>query len=538
VVDHPANWFMKGMSYSVKRRRHRRSGATRYQHQFQPVSATPAARIRLRARDLVAGGTVAIVALALVALIWLVTGRTIQDQRLDVRARAEQVLAGQAATIAETVSHELEMIDQSLSIIQDAWRQDSAAVNLVRWRDKLPALTAVAEDVFISDERHVIRQDIVPQAVGQSVGGAYATLPNGTLETLQPDGTAKTDDPKTQAQAGPPIEARRYLMYMIRGLDHPAGWLLGASYRSAELTRLFAQAALGFNAVAALVDTQHGGVQAVVGPAARDPILDISNTPMYDVMTRSPAGTWLGPTSMDGVMRLHAFHRVGDRDAMIVVAASWARVMAPANALAATARGLAGAATVLVLLVAGALSWGIVAFRGYRRHERQYERNKTELERLRADEASSGVQAQLAAARIDAIVANASDGIALFDAGLRLTRWNTAFARGFGTALQADMPLEALVREHLDRQVPAEAGIDPAAEVAGRIATMCAGDVAGLPQRGPDGEELILRGLPLPTGELVLLLNGFTTWQPAPPPVEAVPVEPVPVSPAFVAIEW
>ncbi|PPQ26686.1 PAS domain-containing protein [Rhodopila globiformis] len=518
------------MSYSAKRRRHRRTGSTRYQ-QFQPVPAPLAARSRLRAGDLVTGGAIVVVALALVALIWLVTGRAIQDQNRDVRERAEQVLAGQAAIIAETVSHELMMIDQSLSIIQDAWAQNSAPVNLVKWRQKLPALTAVAADVFISDERHVIRQDIIPQAVGQSVRGAYTALPDGTLETLQPDGTAKADSVAAQASGGSPIEARRYLMYIIRGLDHPAGWLLGASYRPVELTRLFAQAGLGFSAIAALVDTHSGALQAVVGPAARQPDQDISNTPMYGAISRSSAGTWLGPTGMDGVIRLHAFHRVGDRQVMVVVAAGWAEVMAPANALAATARGVAGAATELVLLVAGALSWGLAALRSYRRHERLYERSKIELERLRADEASSGARAQRDAARIDAVVANASDGIALFDSGLRLTRWNTAFARVFGLALREDMPLEALVREPL-----AGDGADPAA--ADRVAILCAGDAAGLPQRGPDGEELILRGLPLPTGELVLLLNGFATWQPAPLPVEAALPEPAPAPPALVLIDW
>ena len=53
-----------------------------------------------------------------------------------------------------------------------------------------------------------------------------------------------------------PIDARQFLMYIVRPLDHPKGWLIGASFRSSELTKLFAQAALGYNPVVALVDTK------------------------------------------------------------------------------------------------------------------------------------------------------------------------------------------------------------------------------------------------------------------------------------------
>jgi hypothetical protein len=227
------------MSYSVRRRR---TGSTSARYTpSQLVPAKPARRLRLSAKDFTVGGAVAIVAMALVALIWIVTSRAIQDQSAEIRERAEQTLSGQAATIAATVSHELKMIDQSLSIIQDAWNRNSDAVDLTNWRRKLPALTAVAEDLFICDEQHVIRQDIIPQAVGQGIGAAYTALPSGALEILQPDGTRARDAMVTQAQPGAPIETRQNLMYVIRALDHPQGWLLGASYRSAELQQTAGQ---------------------------------------------------------------------------------------------------------------------------------------------------------------------------------------------------------------------------------------------------------------------------------------------------------
>jgi PAS domain-containing protein len=195
---------------------------------------------------------------------------------------------------------------------------------------------------------------------------------------------------------------------------------------------------------------------------------------------------------------------------------------------------------VLVLAFAGTLLWGMYAFRSYRRHEKMYERHKIELERLRADEASSSFQARANAARIEVIVANASDGIALFDSSLRLIQWNYPFARGLGVALQVGMPLDAVMRNQLRRQEPAISDMDLEAEVARHISILCGGDAAGLKQRSPDGEDLILRGLSAEVGGFVLLLNGFTTWQPVPlrGPALLPDLPAAPAAPVVVPIDW
>ena len=81
-----------------------------------------------------------------------------------------------------------------------------------------------------------------------------------------------------------------------------------------EHLKLFAQAALGYNPVVALVDSKQGILQAVVGPAARRPQTDLSKTPLFSAMTQSESGAWTGVTAIDGIERLHAFHRVAGRD--------------------------------------------------------------------------------------------------------------------------------------------------------------------------------------------------------------------------------
>lgn len=529
----------KHMSDTFKRRR-RRTGSSSIR--FKPSQLVPAESIRpgqLGKSEFAACAGVSIVALALIALIWIVTGRAIQEQNIEIRERAEQALIGEAATIAEAVTTELKFIDQSLTILQDAWKENSETFDLLAWQKKMPTLLAVADDLFIADDKRIIRQDILPKAVGQGVGAAYVTFPHGSLEQLQSDGTKAKEFAPHQGQAGAAIDARQYLMYVIRPLDHPNGWLIGASYRSEELTKLFAQGALGFNPVVALVDTRRGMVQAVVGPAARRPKTDLSRTPLFSGITRSMSGTWLGQTAIDDVERLHAFRRIPDRDMSVVVAASWSEIMAPAETLAVGARSLASIGSALVLVIGGIVLWGLYSVRGNRRQKRIFDRTRNELMRLRGEDSKLSANAQMNASRLQAVMDNTVDGIALLDAGLRLVQWNHPFQRAIGIAPRSNMPLDTMLREQ------AAAGLlgtypDPETEIARRVAILRTGDAAGVPQPGPAGGNLILRGLPIAEGGFMLLLNGLTSWEPAPfPTSERAETDDAASQPALAApIEW
>jgi PAS domain-containing protein len=494
------------------RRRRSNSGSGRSKQRIKPEEARPA---RVGRAELAACGGIAVVAFALIALIWMVADREIQEQRAGIRDRTEQVLIGQAATIAETVAHELLLIDQSLTVIQSAWKANSEVVDLEKWQQQMPALLAVSDDIFICDEKHIIRQDILPKAVGQGVGAAYVTFPHGSLELFESDGTKNKESLLLQGQTGLSIDTRQFLMYVIRPLDHPKGWLIGASYRSEELTKLFAGAALGYNSVIALVDTGRGIVQAVVGPAARRPKTDLSGTALLSTLTRSRTGTWFGETAIDGIERMHAFHRVGERDMAIVVAANWTELMAPADSLGAGTRSLALIGSVIILLIAGLLLWELHAIRGNRRQKRIFERSRTELKRLRDEEATQTARSRLHAARLQMVVESITDGIALFDSGLRLVQWNGPFIQGIGIDPVHDMPLDTLLREQARKGLFGTV-LDLEAETGRRVGILRTGEVTGVSLPGPNGEHLVLRGLPMAEGGFMLLLIGLDLRQPSP----------------------
>jgi len=126
---------------SYPRRRRRPDSSSRRAKQAGLVPIDPARRI---ARDTVlAGVAVSIVAAMLIALIWIMTVRTIDDYRVTIRERVEQPLAVQAATLAEKIRLELLPADQNLAILQAAWRKDPAGFKLSDWHGQVPAMRLV-----------------------------------------------------------------------------------------------------------------------------------------------------------------------------------------------------------------------------------------------------------------------------------------------------------------------------------------------------------------------------------------------------------
>jgi PAS domain-containing protein len=183
--------------------------------------------------------------------------------------------------------------------------------------------------------------------------------------------------------------------------------------------------------------------------------------------------------------------------------------------------------------------WELYSIRGHRRQKRTFDRNRSELERLRLEEAANVARAQLNAARLQVIFESVTDGIALFDSSLRLVQWNHPFLRGIGVEPRKDMPLDALLREQAAKGLFGAAA-DAEAEIGRRAGILRTGEAAGVSQPGPDHETLTLRGLPVAEGGFILLLNGIATWQPAPAPAASAeidePATPEPITPA--PIEW
>ena len=229
---------------------------------------------------------------------------------------------------------------------------------------------------------------------------------------------------------------RQYLMYLIRPLRARTGWLIGASYRSAALVKVFAEGSLGARGVAALIDTRRGGVQAVAGPAALEPRLNVSDTMMYQSLQQktADAGTWSGPTAMDGVVRIHAFRRVPGRDLLVLAGVDEADWMAPATAWARGAHLLALIGSASVAVIGGVVLWVLLRLPTNRRHRHALAQAEFQLDSAQTGLYTARLAAQTSMAQVRAMLEGSSDGIALFDFALVPDRVEPAFCRHLRTA--------------------------------------------------------------------------------------------------------
>ena len=496
--------------FSSRPRRRRRRDASAVRRTPDQLRHTEQVR-RVSTGQALACAAIVVICVALIALIWINAERTIDGQTEDMRARAESAVTAQAATLATQAQHELEMIDQSLSVLQAAWQSDPDTFKLSEWRAKMPALAAVTEDLFIADAKHLIVQDINPAAVGQGIGSAYATFANGSLEPIKINGPQARDNAIVLGELGTGGVVRQYVMYLVRPLNKPPGWIMGASYRSTALTSVFATAGLGQDGIAAMIDTVHGGVQAVAGTAALRPKLNVSGTPMYKAMLERPGGgIWVGSTPIDGVDRIIAYRRIPDRDLIVAVGVARGRALAPADAWAAAVRSLAMIGSLLVVAIGATVFWEMWHWRSTRRRRRALTRAETLVTSMQNDLAATRAGAAAARAQLRAMLQGVSEGAAVIDSELSLTAWNPRFAGLSGlaeTVLRQGLPLDDLLRQ-LVLAGRFGAPEDTAAEVSRLMAAVRPesghGEVAAT---GPDGAGLVLRGQAMPDGGLVLILG-------------------------------
>jgi PAS domain-containing protein len=468
-------------------------------------------RRRVGNAQVLACGAVAIICIALIALIWINTERAIRDQTDDVRGRTEAAITAQAVTLAAQVQNEMQMVDQSLSVLQAAWEDNPDTFSLANWRKTMPALTDVSDDLFVADDKHVIVQDINPAAVGQGIGSAYATFANGSLEPIQGNGAHGRDNAMVVGELGSGGVVRQYLMYLVRPLGKPRGWIMGASYRSSALGAVFASAGLGQGGLAALIDTHRGGVQVVAGTAALRPRLDLDRTPMYTAMLDRPGGgIWIGRTPIDGVDRIVAFRRVPDRDLIAAVGVERDQAMAPAETWAAAARVLAAIASLLVLAIGATVLWEVWHWRSTRRRNRALAQAEALVAAMQGDLAAMRARAAVEAAQVQVMLHGVSEGVAVLNGELRLVAWNAHFAALSALpegALREGMLLDELLRQQVlaGRFGPPEDGDAQVARLVGALRPESGrGQVA---ETGPDGTSLSLRAEAMPDGGLVLILG-------------------------------
>jgi PAS domain-containing protein len=464
---------------------------------------------------------IGLISLALIALIWTLTARAIEDQDRELRTRTDQQVQSVASALAVEIQDELRLVDQSLAIIQDNWNKNSDSVDLGEWRKQLLALTDVASDIFIANEQGIIVQGTLPQSVGQGFGSAYVTYPNGSLEAFGPNGTQDIDGKYPSSDK---IEARQFVMYVVRPLDKPRGWWTGASYRSEGITKLFAGARLGDNGLVGLADLKRGALQAVVGSIAQFANMDLANSALIEQMRKNESGIWDGEAPMDRVPRILAYQRVPGRDMTVLAGIAVDTAARPLGPLASTAWELAAAASLIVLSIAGILVWAIATANRARQRRRAQERLELTLMNTRQELALTRARTLLTEPEAVALMSSSTHGVARLDAEQRLRQWNHRFAQLAGVPLDTSgpaMPVEELFRRQASTGVFGDVA-ESDQEVATRLTVIHASGQSVAPpiQHGPDGEHIAMHVRGMTDGGHVIVLATQESSHPLVPPVE------------------
>jgi PAS domain-containing protein len=461
---------------------------------------------------------------ALIALIWLLTQRAIRDETADLRARTEQQVAAVAYVVALDVHGEMRMVDQSLAIIQQMWDAHPERVDLGAWRRRALALSDVTNDIFIANERGIIVQGTLPRSIGQGFGGAYVSYPNGGLELFEPDGTrVPTGRTDLSGVEGTRFKARQIVMYLVRPLASPPGFVVGASFRSDAITRLFAGANLGPSGVIALVDLKRGAIQAIVGESAQASQLDVSRSALVELMRNDISGVWTGPTPTDLMPRVIAFQRVEGRPIAVMAGVNIDSAEQSLSDLVAWAYILAILGTTIVVVIAGILIWVVATAQAARRRERDRDLADGNLATARREQTLAVTRAKLNAIEAATLISSPIDGVARVDESLRLRQWNHRFVELSGVALD-ESARGIRIEDFMSLQ--ASAGMFGNAEqaehaLAARIAAFQTGGFAAtrLTQRGTRGEAITMITRPAIDGGFMIILaqTGDTKSDDVPP---------------------
>jgi PAS domain-containing protein len=483
-----------------KRRRRRRSEQAR----AVPERRLPPRRTTLtRTTEIVASVGVFAAALALIALVWISELRSVAAFHNEIQARVEATVSGQALVLATEVRRELLGVEQSLKLLKQAFQANADHFDIQAWAAQMPALTDVTDEVFVADNEYIIEQDTNKASVGLGLGANLGDIDSPVTERNESE----------QLVIGPTSERvpeRQHVALLVMRLDHPGGWIVGATYKTDALSRLYSEASLGLSGMAALINTHLGQIEVISGPAAANPNYDIAKTPMFEALNSRPDGTWVGASAPDGVERIHGFHRVPGRDLAVVVAVSTEQAMQPVETWAGWSRALALGATLVILAAAGVVIAGIWTFRTTRRLRQGLERERTMLDSTQLELSDTRSRLESRTSQVNAMFAGVGEGTVLLDPELRMTEWNQNFPSLFGVSpqlLQPGLPFDEILR------IQAREGDfgpldDIEGEVGRRLAHLREGAMTGAIYAGPGGRTLAISGGSLPGGGLIVIMRG------------------------------
>lgn len=440
----------------------------------------------------------------LIALTWFGTLTATNSQLAEAEARIRASVANQAMVFEQQIQVDLLEVDQTLRILAHAWESDPEHFRLHPWRGHLVLLNEISPDVYIADAHGQVNDGTVPEVIGADVGNRdyFRSLADQMLD----DGKMFIS-PSTMGPLVP-----QWHMNLARRLHHRDGSFAGvivAALRVNAVANYYRVANIGAHGLIAVVGLDHGQLRLAVGPSPVDPGTSVADSAMFRVMQSRPNSVWVGPTPLDGVERVHGFHRIADRDLAVIVAVDRAEAMHATDKWVFAAYLFAAGITVLLLLLASIL---LHAMRTARHREAALSHERAILASANSELEVAKARADDKTAQLEGTLAGMTDGVAMIDGNMQLVEWNQRFpeiASVPAAILRVGLPMEDIIRAQAAGGVFGDVNIE--AEVARRIAILRAGTYPSTLERsGPDGRVVELRRNRLPDGGFVTLYIDVT----------------------------
>lgn len=443
-------------------------------------------------------------AVGVIGFTWYTVAQTTNAQRRDAVQRTDAIVTALAASYAEQISRQTLALDQTLGMMVRDWEADPDRFNLEAARERATILNGISHDMFLTDENGIIRQSSVPDYIGQSVF-EIDVFRNAAEHSNQRPGLY------LGVAAVNPI-MRQWHLDAARILHHPDGSFAGiidADYRVSAITSVFAASPPTGNGFAALIGLTDGKLRATFGATGATPDASVADTAMFAAVEAGDAELWVGPSSTDAVVRIHAFRRLPGRDLAVIVGLDQREVMQPVAAWQRQARLFAGVISALMAIIAVLILGGL----------RTAGRRAATAADAQANLAASQALAEVSRAHADAIerrlhatFAAIADGVGIFDAHLNLVEWNELFPARSGvdaSLIRAGMAMEDVLRSQ------AEAGYfgevkDAEVEVDRRMALLRAGNFGASLSFQTAAHVIELRCRPLAEGGFVALYTDVT----------------------------
>jgi signal transduction histidine kinase/CheY-like chemotaxis protein len=460
-------------------------------------------------KPLLAATGISLAAAGLIVLTWIGTMGAINAQRAENRARVKATLANQALTLTEQINRQILGLDQTLRFLVTAWENNPRRFELETWRDQAVVLNGLSRDMVLTDEKGIIRQSSVVEAINQNASGLnyFRVLSDPSLR-----GDAHRGDDMYIGPATIDGIMRQWHIDVARSLHHPDGSFAGvidADYRIAAITDVFSQTDLGIGAFAAVVGLEDGKLRGGAGPATIDPDANVAETPMFAAVAAADSGLWTGPSASDAVPRIHAFRHIPGRKLAVIVAMNEAEAMRPASVWRQQAQAFAACITALLFGMALILIQGM---RLARRRETAMTEDRAVLAAANAQLEVARAFAAAKAEQLEATLGGMSDGVSMVDGHMCLVEWNARFPEISGVPaeiLRVGLPMEEMLRAQV------RAGQfgwiqDHEAEVERRMARLRVAPYGVAQRQRPDGHTIELRRNRLPDGGFVTLYADIT----------------------------